>query len=1313
MMKRSKRWLIWLLCAATAICLSCGAAFAAEGEPAAGTYELSDDFTTTTIGDSNLYDSSYVAGGKTSHGVLPAAAWGGSVVTGTGTLVYRLAPAEGVFDTLTFSALVRNFHVSKPLYAEKNKVNYYVSADGLEWGEPVYVQDATSDNPALSDPDNVTVDLTAYAKDKAELYFKLELAHVTPAEVEAETISLSAVGIKVYRTAFAGTTKEDGNLTMTAVADDFRTANDVHYTLKNNVYNSKGSHGMVPSAAWGGNVRTTTGYIVYRVGLPDNGTFTMLNLTLTARAWTGDDADAKAAQAGSKYHVYLSEDGQEWGTPVYTKKQTADSNPQTLGVPLTGALGLNKVYVKIELANADAESIPLSQVALKLYAVEITGKYLPGPKTVAYEENYELDEAGLADLDETAGGFALATVDGAKYAYCSTMDGSLVKRFAADELGLTEFYSLTLTMRTRITCYEGSGTRTEGAVKVFVSPDGLEYTRAASIDSDVNWAVKSREINLSKLVKGWKQVYLKLEFTNPHANPGDWTAVGNFALSGGTVERSAFDILYNNVEQATHDNPAVYERGSVLTLGDASRTGYEFAGWYADADCQKPFAGITAETRGDVFVYAKWAPQTFAMVLDPNGGAFADGEEHTLTGVYDAPISVKELPAEPVKEGLDFVGWFLEAECIHPWIFEGSVGTPTIVDGSVLKLYAKYTDLRVNVTFEFNDGVSEATVVAYEKGQTAIRPEDPEREGYRFGGWLAGGEPYDFVAELTESLTLTAVWHKICALTYEGLEGGTHVNPATYVETVGLTLADAERVGYRFDGWFDNADRSGEPIAALDGSATGDRTLYAKWTVKEYGLTVQASHATVTPEAATIPYTGREFTIEVAEGYFLGEVTVNGTPVYVGEGKFTVAGIDGDVAIAVTAVKRNTLSGSYAVNYPEDAGWQAKVYESYGLRGIPSDPTRQGWLQVTPYDDGYHGGYLVYRLDAGEGKTFNTVKLSGYARIFTFQGSPAALRLYVRTSGESEWKLVKDFPNTTSGEAFTTLDENLTASVKGRQVVELRLELESGFTDWVCLRNLGIEAAYSTVIVKFMDGETSLGTNAKQVKGGRFTPLAEEPTKAGYEFLGWYLDGALQNPAAETVVTSPLSVYAKWRLLTYALSYANLEGAEHANPESYTVEDEVVLEPAERAGYKFLGWFAEADGSGEAVTGLAKGSTGERTLYAKWLKGESIVYELNGGVNAAENPAVYYADEETALFDAMREGYTFAGWYADAECTELVTVIAPGTAGGMTLYAKWIENGASGDSGFSCKSALGGGTLALGLGLLAGAGLLCARRRRD
>ena len=69
----------------------------------------------------------------------------------------------------------------------------------------------------------------------------------------------------------------------------------------------------------------------------------------------------------------------------------------------------------------------------------------------------------------------------------------------------------------------------------------------------------------------------------------------------------------------------------------------------------------------------------------------------------------------------------------------------------------------------------------------------------------------------------------------------------------------------------------------------------------------------------------------------------------------------------------------------------------------------------------------------------------------------------------------------------------------------------------------------------------------------------------------------------------------------------------------------------------------------------------------------TITYVLNGGVNAAGNPATFTEGSEIALAAPTKSGYEFAGWYADAAFTTKVESIPTDAKADVTLYARWIE----------------------------------------
>jgi len=228
------------------------------------------------------------------------------------------------------------------------------------------------------------------------------------------------------------------------------------------------------------------------------------------------------------------------------------------------------------------------------------------------------------------------------------------------------------------------------------------------------------------------------------------------------------------------------------------------------------------------------------------------------------------------------------------------------------------------------------------------------------------------------------------------------------------------------------------------------------------------------------------------------------------------------------------------------------------------------------------------------------------------------------------------------------------------------------------------EKATYTVTFDANGGDGILPADITAIVGEEFTLPAAELTKIGYNFKGWntassgsgttYEAGAKAKDLS-TENGATVTLYAKWlKEGDYSIIYKNTENAANDNPASYNVETETItLKEAVKTGYIFDGWYKE-DSFATKATEIAKGSTGNVTLYAKWTAiTYTITYELNGGTNADGNPESYNVEIETIILEsATKYGYALEGWYKEDSFATKVTEIAKGSTGNITLYAKWI-----------------------------------------
>ena len=147
----------------------------------------------------------------------------------------------------------------------------------------------------------------------------------------------------------------------------------------------------------------------------------------------------------------------------------------------------------------------------------------------------------------------------------------------------------------------------------------------------------------------------------------------------------------------------------------------------------------------------------------------------------------------------------------------------------------------------------------------------------------------------------------------------------------------------------------------------------------------------------------------------------------------------------------------------------------------------------------------------------------------------------------------------------------------------------------------------------------------------------------------------------------------------YNITYV-LNGGTNAagNPTTYADNAGVASFAAPtRTGYDFGGWYDNASFTGSAVTSIAAGTTGDKTLYAKWTPTTyTITYDLGGGTVASTNPTTYTIESAAiTLVNPTRTGYTFAGWTGTGldAATQTVT-IAHGSTGNRTYTATFAPD---------------------------------------
>ncbi len=218
-------------------------------------------------------------------------------------------------------------------------------------------------------------------------------------------------------------------------------------------------------------------------------------------------------------------------------------------------------------------------------------------------------------------------------------------------------------------------------------------------------------------------------------------------------------------------------------------------------------------------------------------------------------------------------------------------------------------------------------------------------------------------------------------------------------------------------------------------------------------------------------------------------------------------------------------------------------------------------------------------------------------------------------------------------------------------------------------------------ITFYSNGGTINSGNITSYTSGEGIALPTDVTKeGGYIFGGWY-DNAECTGTAVTAIsetdTGNKTYYAKWIKIEpvgYEIRFVNYDGmllqskiVTAGDIPSYT---ETTPEKAqdECYTYTFSGW--------SPVLSAANSNMIYTAQFTKTARIYGIEYNTDGGNINNDIVTSYTYGIGTALpTDVTKEGYTFEGWYDNAECTgTAVTTISETDTGNKTYYAKWTKN---------------------------------------
>ena len=485
---------------------------------------------------------------------------------------------------------------------------------------------------------------------------------------------------------------------------------------------------------------------------------------------------------------------------------------------------------------------------------------------------------------------------------------------------------------------------------------------------------------------------------------------------------------------------------------------------------------------------------------------------------------------------------------------------------------------------------SEQTVFTFTQSSDFTGLKTPGRNGYRFVEWELDTYAYDVESkDATFTLSLKAKWStKDYTVAYD-LAGGSIQgnNVAEYdPEDQAFTLINPDRTGYTFAGWTGTGLSEPTIEVTVPTGSYGNRTYTATWKANEYTVTLLPNGGEVSNAQLVVIY-DKPFTLP--------------TPTWLGH-DFSGWYIDGKKVTDGTwnEIQNITLTAKwdatdYTITYHLDNGTNAasnpKTYTIYDAI-VLKEPTKTGYT------------FLGWTYD-GQSTPTKTVSIA-----IGMTGN----KVYTANWQANEYKVTFDANNGTVSipELDAIYDSNVTLPTPSRTGYSFdgwyngNQKYTSGA--WKEASNVTLTAKWTanTYTVSYDANQGTVSTSSKNyVYDASYTLLT--PERTGYEFLGWYNGNTPVAQSGSWLFTENLSLVAKWKAITYTVTYDAGIGTSSAASAQATYDSNFTLATASRIGYTFDGWYYNGIKYADGTWKTAK----DITLTAKWIANTDTKYVVN------------------------------------------------------------------------------------------------------
>lgn len=276
------------------------------------------------------------------------------------------------------------------------------------------------------------------------------------------------------------------------------------------------------------------------------------------------------------------------------------------------------------------------------------------------------------------------------------------------------------------TAANGSGLYITGSQ---VAGYGKLFANGGSVDGDV--VLGDTEDGPSTITGSGETVFNGKVTVTPGSTIESGTfngeVINNGTISGGTFSGTVINGEDGTIAEGvsipnlkfivTFDNEgtrttAIIDNGVKLTAPAApTKEGYRFGGWYYDNNGGKAKWNFDTDTvTRAMTLKAKWV-QTYTVTFETSGGS-------AVNPVTVDAVSTVTKPADPMKSGYTFGGWYKDSTLQTPWDFaNGTVTADTT-------LYAKWTANPPAPSYDDPDPTYAVSAPAAENGSVTVSPKN-------------------------------------------------------------------------------------------------------------------------------------------------------------------------------------------------------------------------------------------------------------------------------------------------------------------------------------------------------------------------------------------------------------------------------------------------------------------------------------------------------------------------------------------------------------------------------------------------------------